>query len=224
MVADLESPLRPPLLAVRGQAVRFPRWSRRRWIASLLAVAVCAAGAGYVADVSAAPPITMGNGYGWLYPEDSLVQVNVSASGASQTTVPIRSGKEQGLVIDVWNPSGYTQTIVGLAANFNAPGAGDSRARLEVSTTGTVATVSDSTHLSYLSSGAIPPHGVRSIRLTWTSRACMDLAGATSGIDSLPLRVRVGWFTRTEVIRLPAEFAVSGPSTPPFSENGPCNG
>jgi hypothetical protein len=166
----------------------------------------------------------MGNSYGWLYPADSLAQVNVSASGALQTTVPIRSGKEQGLVIDVWNPSEYTQTIVGLAANFNAPGAGGSRARLEVSTTGTRVTVYDSTHLSYLPSGAIPPHGVRSIRLTWTSSACMDLAGATSGIDGLPLRVRVGWFTRTEVIRLPAAFAVRGPSTPPDSANGLCKG
>jgi hypothetical protein len=49
----------------------------------------------------------------------------------------------------------------------------------------------------------------------WTSNICLS-KGASSIIDNLSLRVRIGWFTRTEIIPLYQGWAVAGPST------GPC--
>ena len=36
--------------------------------------------------------------------------------------VPIRSGQQQGFVITVYNPSNWTQTVLGPAAGFIGPG------------------------------------------------------------------------------------------------------
>jgi hypothetical protein len=38
------------------------------------------------------------------------------------------------------------------------------------------------------------------------------MAGGGSSIDTLALRVRVGWFTRTEIIPLGQAWAVTGKS------------
>jgi hypothetical protein len=59
--------------------------------------------------------------------------------------------------------------------------------------------------------GVIPPHQIRLVRVLWTSDVCLG-KGGSSGIDQLYLRVRVGWFTRTEIVQLTQGWYLSGPS------------
>jgi hypothetical protein len=48
--------------------------------------------------------------------------------------------------------------------------------------------------------------------VTWTSQHFCVQKGGTFGTTAVILRVRVGWITRTEVITLPTEFALTGKS------------
>jgi hypothetical protein len=57
----------------------------------------------------------------------------------------------------------------------------------------------------------IRPHQLRLLLVTWVSDICLD-KGATSVMDQISLRVRVGWFTRTEQIPLLQGWGVAGPS------------
>jgi len=58
--------------------------------------------------------------------------------------------------------------------------------------------------------GVIPPGQIRLVRVLWTTNICSS--GGTSRIDTLALRVRVGWFTRTEIIPLGQAWALTGSS------------
>lgn len=64
--------------------------------------------------------------------------------------------------------------------------------------------------LSFTLPVAIPPFQARLVRVLWTSNLCLG-RGEANGIHTLALRVRVGWFTRTEVIPQQAWYLV-GPS------------
>jgi hypothetical protein len=48
--------------------------------------------------------------------------------------------------------------------------------------------------------------------VTWISDICLGEKGDSSVMDQISLRVRVGWFTRTEKIPLLQGWGVSGPS------------
>jgi len=65
--------------------------------------------------------------------------------------------------------------------------------------------------LRYTLPGVIPPLQTRLVRVTWTSRFCLQ-KGESQGTTRLVLRVRVGWFTRTEIIPLDHGFYLIGPS------------
>jgi hypothetical protein len=69
--------------------------------------------------------------------------------------------------------------------------------------------------------GSIPPHQIRMLRITWISAICLGGKGSASIIDTLYLRVRVGWFTRTDVIPLGRGWALAGPSHSPDMQTGP---
>lgn len=57
--------------------------------------------------------------------------------------------------------------------------------------------------------------GSRLVRVLWISNVCLSKGGGVI-TDALSLRVRVGWFIRSEIIQLDQGWAVSGPS------HGPC--
>ena len=59
--------------------------------------------------------------------------------------------------------------------------------------------------------GMIPPHQIRMVRVLSISNICLS-KGSASVIDTLSLRVRIGWFTRTEIVPLNQAWAVAGPS------------
>ena len=164
--------------------------------------------AGYGIALGTAPALELGaGGYGWWSLGPSLHVVNTTADGHSQTTIPVRSGQRQGILITVYNPSDWTQTIVGVtdwpyslanprvAASLHNPyGHG----------------VAFPPAL-YIASAAIPPRQARVVRLTWTSEICLWRGGSII-LDNLTLRVRVGWFTESQNVNLGQGWALAGPS------------
>ncbi len=168
---------------------------------------------GYGVAVAKAPSLETGNGeYGWWYPRDAAQQVRVQRDGEASSTVPIRSGHQQGFAVTVNNPSDWTQTVLGASAGVIAPGGPG--ATIGVSTVdpngrGALPT-------AFVLPGVIPPHQFRMLRVLWTFTACL-MVGGSQGMDTIALRVRVGSFTRTEVVPLDQSWDLSGPS------QGPCH-
>lgn len=141
--------------------------------------------------------------------------VDSSADGAQQTTVPIRSGQRQGFLVSVTNPGPWTQTILGPGGGFVTPGdlhGGNVAVSLADPFRPPVVYPPRAWALPV----AIPPHQSRMVRVEWVSTACIGDHGEL-GIDTLRLRVRIGWITRTEAIPLGMDVALSGPS------RGPCH-
>jgi hypothetical protein len=173
-------------------------------------VAVAGLLASYVVAAGTAAPLQTAGASSWWDARDAARAVDTSADGYYQTTVPIRSGRQQGFVISIYNPSRWTQTIVGPGVGFFSPNGpyaqlsvGDS---LNIRGGGSVYRP-----VSYVLPGTIPPHQIRAVRVMWTSTTCLQ-KGSDEGIDQLSLRVRVGWITRTEVVRLNQGWYLSGPS------------
>jgi hypothetical protein len=205
-------------------ATRPPRRTRRPWrdwrfwVTAGAVVAVVAVVAGVLIAAETAPALATDGAMGWWYGQDSARQVDTSADGTTQTTVPIRSGQWQGFFIGLYNGSDQTQTVLGAAAGNGQPSAfvgasppngiiGVSTPNREVDDGGNVFT-----GVKFVLPGVIPPHQYRVMRVLWLSTACM-MRGSESGSDEVALRVRVGWITRTEVISLSQGWYVAGPST-----------
>ncbi len=135
---------------------------------------------------------------GWWYPPDYNREVTTEADGATQTTVPIRPGHRQGFFIQVFNFTGMTQTVLGSNLGGSGPDGG-TNAKVTLSTSDPQRSGSEPHTLSYALPVSIPPGQSRYLRITWTSRGCVSAAEVV-GMDSVELRVRVGWVTRTEYI------------------------
>jgi len=186
------------------------RLGRRAGALTIAAAAVVGLLASYVVAAGTAAPLRTAGAASWWDARDAARQVNTSADAYDQTTVPIRSGQRQGFVISIYNPSRWTQTILGPGVGFFSPNGpyaqlsvGDS---LNIRGGGSVYRP-----VSYVLPGTIPPHQIRAVRVMWTSTICLE-KGGYQVIDGLSLRVRVGWITRTEVVRLDQAWALSGPS------------
>jgi hypothetical protein len=215
--ANPEPPARDSSDSSRRWRLRLPHLSWRRWVAIVIVTALFGSALGYFVALETTPPIQFGGASGWYFPQDYKHQVLSEADGAQQTTVPIRSGQTQGILINVFNPSGWTQTVLGLAPN--SVGASGPHAQVALAGAGAfdIAIYGGLTRgpFDWSLPEAIPPHQYRLLRLVWISTDCMS-AGSAAGINSVALRVRVGWFTRTETVPLLMGFYVSGPS------HGPC--
>jgi hypothetical protein len=186
------------------------RLGRRAGALAIAAVAVAGLLASYFVAARTAAPLRTAGASSWWYARDWTRAVDTSADGYDQTTVPIRSGQRQGFVISIYNPSRWTQTILGPGAGFLTPngpygqlGVGDS---LNIRGGGSIYRPA-----TYVLPGTIPPHQIRALRVMWTSTACLQ-GDSFQGIVGLSLRVRVGWITRTEVVRLNQGWYLSGPS------------
>lgn len=202
---------------LRGKLARV---RRRTWY--LVGVIVVLAGVltGYLVYYLAPADLFYDGAAGWWYRQDWTRQVDTTANGATQTTVPIRSGQRQGYFVAIYNPSDVTETIVGPAYGENVPssgpGSGAGVVQLAVSVPNrNIDRGGSSRSVRFTLPGAIPPHHIRLVRVLWISNICLT-KGAASIIDTLSLRVRIGWFTRTETIPLYQGWAVAGPS------HGPC--
>jgi hypothetical protein len=211
LAAEAAGP-RPAARRLLTRLSRLPWWA---WTAVAAVVAVAATVTTYVIGVETAAPLVFNTTFSWWSPIDAARSVQTYAGGSSQDTVPIRSGQQQGYVVYLENDSDWTQVILGpgpggfdgIGAWGGVPvqiGVGDSR---EIEEGG-----GDFRAVRYVLPGAIPPHSIRAVRVLWISNTCLQDPGGSQGSDLLTLQVRVGLFTRTETVTLPATFALSGPS------------
>ena len=215
--AAAESGRQHPLLRRLAAAAR--RVPMRIWIAAALLAIAVGAPAGTLIYWQAQPAIAFDAGSSWWGPQDAP-SVQTEADGAAQSTVPLRPGQMQGFEIFVYNPSDTSQRILGAQAGYVSPGA-PVPPQIDVSTTGSWQLVGEPNSVKYQVGGTIPPHSYRWLRVQWRSYQCyLQGPGGSQGIDRLTLRVKVGWITRTEVIPLPFEFAVSPTTKWPAWCNG----
>jgi hypothetical protein len=178
----------------------------RTWVAVVVVVLLAAAGA-RVADVFlSATPLQFTMGADWWYRQDAAREVIATADNVTQNTAPIRPGQRQGYVVSIYNPTKLTQTITGDASGprrgWDNPGG--PREQIAVSRSYTdiangFAGQNAARHITFGLPVSIPPFQTRLVRVLWTSDVCLT-KGESDGIDQLYLRVRVGWFTRTEVV------------------------
>jgi hypothetical protein len=190
---------------------------RRTGIVLGVVALIAAAWPSYTAIMNGIAPLQARGASAWWYPQDTARQARTEADGVVQLTVPIRSAERQGFVVEVYNPSSWTQTIVGPATEFSP---GSPYGRLAVSRRPVPGDAGALRAAAYGLPGVIPPHQSRAIRLMWVSIEC-DERGGGQVLDALVLQVRVGMVTRTEDVSLQPTWAVYGPSTGTYALSAP---
>jgi hypothetical protein len=224
--------------AARRGWVRIIRSRLRTKLIVILIALLLATGASLMSTILSAPLPGNDGEFGWWYPQDYNHEVASAADGAQQTTVRIRSGQWQGFGIGIYNSSNFTETIIGSPATeggpWNSPNGGTQSPRIEVSAPNRAFEHGGfSRYVAFESLPvSIPPHQNRLLRITWITDVCI-LGGTKTNnmlndgyqsIDTIYLRVRIGWFTRTDVIPLDMAVALAGPSHGVYSGPGPYHG
>lgn len=188
-------------VAATGKRHWAARVGWKGWAVIGVLLLVVAAVSGYylkIDSMKSVAPLFVEGQSGWWYPQDYTHQVTTEADMATQTTVPIRPGHRQGFFIQVFNFTGMTQTVLGSnLSGFGPNGGTDARVRL--STSDPLRSGSEPYKLTYALPVSIPPGQSRYLRITWISHGCVTKADV-GGMDSVELRVRIGWITRTEYI------------------------
>ena len=188
------------------------------WVAIAVLVALAASALTYTL-LAVSATLVQGPVGDWYYPQDQA-RSKLTQQLITQYTVPERFGQQQGIEISVFNDSDWTQTVVGVAPNWFP--FGSSSASVAVGS-GPCAEAGDCEEgpVRWSSSGSIPPHSYRLLRLIWKSDWCLNagtggsvLAEGTS-IQELMLTVRVGLFTRTEKIPLYGMWMLTSAGSPP---------
>lgn len=98
--------------------------------------------------------------------------------------------------------------ILGVDPRWNAISFSDIRADVE-SGPGLNRAGEPQSTARYLSPGAIPPHSMRLVHLSWITNVCPSSDGEYITTD-VWLRVRVGVITRTEDVSTVQAFALTG--------------
>lgn len=192
---------------------RLERVRGRTWLIAAVAVTLVVIAAFRTVTFLTAGSLENGSfNYGrWWYAQDTRHNVEASANDSTQSTAPVRSGQRQGYVVEVYNGTGVAQAIIGdgsgPSVGWNNPGGTDEQLAVSQGPF----TTHDPQSYRYAPTGVIPPGQSRLVRVLWTSRICLQ-KGESQGVTRLILRVRVGWFTRTEVIPLSDGFYLIGPS------------
>jgi|HubBroStandDraft_6_1064221.scaffolds.fasta_scaffold12426_7 hypothetical protein len=216
LAADVQASSAPltALAMIRASLrYRLAQVPRRAWSFVGVIAVVAGIATGYLIYFLTPGSLEFGGASGWWYPRDYSHEVTTTADGATQTTVPLRSGERQGYVISIYNPTGVTQTILGPAYGPGVPlNSPDSpAAQIEVSVPNlNIDHGGSSRNVRFTLHGVIPPGQTREVRVLWTSSICST--DGTASVDTLALRVRVGWFTRTEIIPLDQAWALAGNS------------
>lgn len=228
MVAEVLAALGPPAMVVaeagppwprrnrprqwlwRQLAMRAKRMPLRAWLMIVpLALAACLAAVTLIFwEVQPSLGFYSGS-FAWWYSVDSARNVTTQAAGATQDTVPLRPGQLQGFAVLIYNPSDVTQRILGAPESAISIGA-PVPPQVAVAATTPWNLVGEPHAVRYEIGGVIPPHSYRWVRVLWRSYRCyLNGVGSSQGSNVLPVRVQLGWITRTEDIQLPTEFAVS---------------
>ncbi|MGO8961213.1 MAG: hypothetical protein ACLQFR_28160 [Streptosporangiaceae bacterium] len=77
----------------------------QRWLLLLAGAMLAAVALTYFIAMQTAPALSFNGASSWWYPRDGAREVDTTADGASQTTVPIRSGQRQEFAITLVNNS-----------------------------------------------------------------------------------------------------------------------
>jgi hypothetical protein len=150
-----------------------------------------------VADRYRDAPVVSAVGGGWMPPDNTHAHW-VSAGPYTASIAPPRPGHPQTFEIEIYNASSVTQTIVGLAYNNQDVAEPD---HLLISAVDT--SVGDLSTVRYVKGPiSIRPHGVRTLHYTHDTAAIGWGNCRSESWTDLHLRVRVGWFTRTETVSL----------------------
>lgn len=210
--AELAAPLAARARTRARLRYRLAQVRGRTWGVVGVIVVVAGIVAGYLVYYLTPGALEFGGASGWWYPQDYNRQVFTNADGATQTTVPLRDGERQGFFVAIDNPTGVTQTILGPAYGRGVPWDSPGSAVVQIAVSVPNLNIDrggSSRSVRFTLPGVIPPGQIRLVRVLWTSDTCL-VGGAASSIDTLALRVRVGWFTRTEIIPLDQAWAVTG--------------
>jgi hypothetical protein len=187
------------------------RWRTRLFVA--VTIIVVGSATGYCVATLGAGALQAGGETGWWYPQDYQREVDTSTVAGMQSTVPVRPGQRQGFLIDVYNPSDWSQTVVGLVDDWQLS-PGGSPAQLGVATTGGPNDAGVGVRTDrYRLPEVIPPHQYRAMRVLWTNAPCLP-GGGTQFFNEFVLTVRVGIFDRTETLSTADwAFALTSPGS-----------
>ncbi|HSR85236.1 MAG TPA: hypothetical protein VLM11_13760 [Streptosporangiaceae bacterium] len=231
LAAEARADFGPTIRAVLAASAR-RKWAliagartRTKVLAAVIVLGLVTGGT-YLGVLLSAPLIEFGDSSVPWYTRDASRQVFATADGAQQVTFPIRSGQRQGFLFGIYNPSNFTETVRGpvtiYGTNAIFGGGGFDKVEMGVSVPNRVVAGGGTTRdVAFTLPASIPPHQYRLLRITWLSTMCLEGKGSGFLIDNLYIRVRVGWFTRTDVIHLGFGWGLSGPSTHPDTQPGP---
>jgi hypothetical protein len=231
LAAEAKADVGPTIPAALAASAR-RKWAlvagarvRTKLLAAVITLLLVTGGT-YLGVILSAPMIEFGGDSLPWYPQDASHQTFVSADGAQQDTFPIRSGQRQGMLFGIYNPSNFTETVLGpvtiYGTNAIFGGGGFDQTKVGVSVPDrAIAGGGDTRNVAFRLPESIPPHGYRLLRITWISTMCLEGKGSGFTSNNLYLRVRVGWFTRTDVIALGFGWGLSGPSSRPDTRPGP---
>ncbi len=235
LAAEAKADVGPTIRAALAASAR-RKWARvagARIRTKLLAAVITlllVTGGTYLGVILSAPLIEFGSDSVPWYSQDASHQTFASADGRQQVTFPIRSGQRQGMLFGIYNPSNFTETVLGPVtiygtnAIFGAGGFDQTKVGVSVPDRA-IAGGGTTRNVAFTLPESIPPHGYRLLRITWLSTMCLEGKGSGFTIDNLYLRVRIGWFTRTDVIALGFGWGLSGPSAglnTPLARQGTC--
>jgi hypothetical protein len=179
-------------------------------LGGVVAVLVAGSVAGVVVALRyahATPLANHGGEFGWARPDNRHTRFAGPPSDA-HLVAPARLGQPQSFYVDITNDAPVTQTILGLTG-LDAASLLHERLAAAVDDDPRVSSF-DRTYRSMPVS--IPPHATRTVRLTVVIPRCR-VSGPQSW-DRLHLRVRVGWFTRTETVLLSDVYVLDAPIRP----------
>jgi hypothetical protein len=232
LAADAKAQLGPTIRDVLAAGAR-RKWARvagarkRTKILAAVIVLGLVTGSTYLGLILTAPLIQPDGEAMWWYPQDSSHEVRAYADGAQQVTVPVRSGQRQGFAFGIYNPSDFTETVLGpVTSQYDPSLSPDGFGPVEMGVSVPDRAIAQGgmvRNVGFTLPASIPPHQYRILLTTWISTVCMEKGGG-GVIDRLYVRVRVGWFTRTDVIPLGMGWGLTGPSHKADTRPGPNQG
>ena len=181
------------------------------WTGLALLVAMASTGAGVLISMNSAAPLQQASAFGWYFPQDQGRDVQTQAGDTTQDTIPQRYRQEQGFIINIYNHSDWTQTVLGAYQPF--PGFfpfSNRPAQIAIGTDKEVDLGGMDNLVHWSATGSIPPHSIRALRVTWDSNICWIPKTPPTWTQDVELVVRVGTVTRTEDIRLFWAVALAG--------------
>lgn len=194
---------------LRAQRVVKPWWRRvrpRAWILLTAVLVLIGSAGGFAISVAETQPLITFAGGPWYRWEMKHAQ-NKQLADVSAVVMPMKNGAMQGFWLNLENPTDWAQTVLGVALGPMAQWPHGLQLGFASSPNideGGGPSIDQRWHRG--GSYTIPPHATRDFLLGWRMDACQFSPGSSYLMSQVPLRVRVGWFTRVETVQLPTTY------------------